>query len=318
MAKDFGFPVESVLLSSGLPGQLPEASDSFLLERNCWAFIHAISKKEFCCLYGLIAAERIPWVENPTLKPFFKDCLSLYELLNRVVSFSYTQNSASVFALIEEGDFIWFVNQDKPLLPKKESIQIELFNLSGMIQFVQACTGKDWRPDEIHLTITQTHEVKNASQLNPSRLFFSKPFLKIKIPRKLLFLPIADSVLANCDGAGDIHSIEPFPNIPVKQLILSISPYLESGNVSKPIIAKALNMSGRTLQRCLQQHSTCYSKIIDQVRYEKGKGLLINSDLSIIEISLMLGYKNASSYTRSFRRLSGLSPKEYRYYNAKK
>jgi len=70
VAKDFGFPVESVLLSSGLPGQLPEASDSFLLERNCWSFVHAISKKEFCCLYGLIAAERIPWVENPTLKPF--------------------------------------------------------------------------------------------------------------------------------------------------------------------------------------------------------------------------------------------------------
>ena len=147
-AKELGSPVESVMQSMGLPAQLPEEKELLLLETNCWKFVHSIAKKEYCSIYGLMAGETKPWTEIITIQPMFKDCLNLYELLKRLVVFAPKQSLTSRFALVEEGEFIWFVNLCPRLLPEKESIQIELFDILGMIQLVQACAGKNWRPED--------------------------------------------------------------------------------------------------------------------------------------------------------------------------
>jgi AraC-like DNA-binding protein len=88
----------------------------------------------------------------------------------------------------------------------------------------------------------------------------------------------------------------------------------EAGTVNKKTIAHALDISPRTIQRRLEQSSTSFSTIIDLVRFDKAQRLIKYSDLTMLEISLMLGHQNASSFTRSFRRLSGVSPKKFRLF----
>ncbi|MCJ7840597.1 response regulator [Lederbergia sp. NSJ-179] len=51
---------------------------------------------------------------------------------------------------------------------------------------------------------------------------------------------------------------------------------------------------------------------LKKVRIEKAKLLLKKTDLMIFEISLKVGYKNPKQFTRVFRELEGISPKEYR------
>ena len=313
-AKGIGSPVESILQSVRLPSQLPEEKELLLLEINCWKFVHSIAKKEYCSIYGLVAGETKPWTEIVTIQPLFKDCLNLYELLKRLVIFAPTQSLTSRFAVVEEAEFVWFVNLCLRLLPEKESIQIELFDVLGMIQLVQACAGNNWRPEEIHLTIKHDYEVEYASQLNPGCIFFSKPHAKFKIPRKLLSLPISETISNNCARGKDMDSVEPIPEIFVLQLASIVGSYIEAGTVNKKTIAHALDISPRTLQRRLEQNSTSFSTIIDLVRFDKAQRLIKYSDLTMLEISLMLGYQNASSFTRSFRRLSGVSPKEFRLF----
>jgi len=314
-AKDLGSPVESTLQLVGLPTQLPEENELLLLETNCWRFIHSIANKEACSTFGLIAADTKPWPEIVTVQPLFKDCLNLYELLKRLVIFAPTQSITSVFTLIEDGDYIWFVNLCPRLLPEKESIQVELFDVLGMIQLVQSCAGKTWRPEEIHLTIKHDYEVENASQLNPSRILFSKPHAKFKIPRKILSLPILSHIADKCIDATDIDLVESIPDLFPNQLVSIVSSYMGVANIDKNTIANALDISPRTLHRHLEYYSTSFSSIIDSARFDRAQQLLKISNLSLIEISLILGYKNASSFTRSFRRLSGVSPKEYRLFN---
>ena len=313
-AKELGSPVESVLQSVGLPTQLPEEKELLLLEINCWKFVHSVAKKEYCSIYGLVAGKTKPWTEIVTIQPLFKDCLNLYELLKRVVIIAPTQSLTSRYALVEEGDFIWFVNLCPRLLPEKESIQIELFDILGMIQLVQAGVGKNWRPEEIHLTIKYDYEVEHASQLNPSCILFSKPHAKVKIPRKLLSLPISETISNNCARGKDMDSVELIPETFVLQLTSIVGSYIEAGTVNKKLISNALDISPRTLQRRLAQNSISFSTIIDLVRFDKAQRLIKDSDLTMLEISLMLGYQNASSFTRSFRRLSGASPKEFRLF----
>ena len=313
-AQNIGSPVQGLLQSVGLPSQLPEEKELLLLEVNCWKFAHKVAQKEGCSIFGLVSGEAKPFSDIVTVQPLFKDCLNLYELLKRLVIFAPTQSLTARYSLVEEGEYVWFVNLCPRLLSEKESIQIELFDILGMMQLVQACAGKDWRPEEIHLTIKYDYDVENASQLNPSRVLFSKPHAKFKIPRKLLFLPISKAIADSCSSEIDMDSVEAIPDVFEDQLASIVSSYMDGGKVNKKVLANALDMSTRTLQRHLEQRSTSFSAIIDTVRYDKAQGLLKNADITILEISLMLGYQNASSFTRSFRRLSGVSPKEFRLF----
>ena len=49
-----------------------------------------------------------------------------------------------------------------------------------------------------------------------------------------------------------------------------------------------------------------------QIRMQKVKELLKNSDYKIIEICSMVGYDNPRSFSKAFKHYAGMTPKEYR------
>lgn len=49
-----------------------------------------------------------------------------------------------------------------------------------------------------------------------------------------------------------------------------------------------------------------------QYRINKSIDLLLQSDLSIINIAMQCGFDNLSYYIRTFKELTGLTPKQYR------
>ena len=55
-----------------------------------------------------------------------------------------------------------------------------------------------------------------------------------------------------------------------------------------------------------------FSKYLVQVRIENAEKLLINSDQSIYDISLEVGFNDYSYFSKAFKDAYGLSPKDYR------
>jgi AraC-like DNA-binding protein len=80
----------------------------------------------------------------------------------------------------------------------------------------------------------------------------------------------------------------------------------------------------RTLARFVYLTSDCFSRAFKrsfgipphryvlQQRIERGKRMLAGSALSIAEISLALGFSRTSSFSATFRKITGISPIEYR------
>jgi AraC-like DNA-binding protein len=87
---------------------------------------------------------------------------------------------------------------------------------------------------------------------------------------------------------------------------------LLSGLANADTVAKKLGYSRRTLQRRLQQESTSFIDILDQVRRQQAKQYLRDTSYRLTEISLLLGYKNLGSFTRSFKRWFGYEPSKAR------
>jgi AraC-like DNA-binding protein len=77
-------------------------------------------------------------------------------------------------------------------------------------------------------------------------------------------------------------------------------------------VASRLNVSSRTLQRMLSNENTSFKSVLQDTRHDLARNLLKQNDLSISEISFMLGYSDLGNFSRSFKRHSGTSPQEYR------
>lgn len=76
--------------------------------------------------------------------------------------------------------------------------------------------------------------------------------------------------------------------------------------------ALAFDMSESTFKRRLAESNMSYQHVVDHVRFSIAKNVLENKNLSIEDVSCILGFSSISSFSRSFKRWSGISPMKYR------
>lgn len=81
-------------------------------------------------------------------------------------------------------------------------------------------------------------------------------------------------------------------------------------------VARHLNVSNSTLTRRFRKElgHTPDEEIV-KVRIKLAKEFLRETGFSVVEISFRLGYANSSNFIRAFRKLTGMTPEEYRYRN---
>ncbi len=76
--------------------------------------------------------------------------------------------------------------------------------------------------------------------------------------------------------------------------------------------AKTLSHSPDYLSRIFRQETgVTFNHYVNNVRIEKAKKLILNTNLRLTDISHMIGYVDQSYFTKVFRRITGLSPSEY-------
>ena len=84
---------------------------------------------------------------------------------------------------------------------------------------------------------------------------------------------------------------------------------LPSGKVEEGFIARALNLSLRSLQRKLEERGVTFRKLLDDTRQQLAEQYLKDSTLSVSEIAYLLGFAEVSSFSRAFKRWTGRAPR---------
>lgn len=77
-------------------------------------------------------------------------------------------------------------------------------------------------------------------------------------------------------------------------------------------VAGLLRVSPRTLQRLFAAEGISYSDIVERCRCKTACESLESTRISIKDIAVSLGYRDASSFSRAFRRWTGAAPRAYR------
>jgi AraC-like DNA-binding protein len=87
---------------------------------------------------------------------------------------------------------------------------------------------------------------------------------------------------------------------------------LGSGKVSLDEVAEALKLPTRTLQRRLEEAGVPFRGLIDEVRKLQAQRCLLDTRMPLAELAATLGFADHASFTRAFKRWTGVSPVAYR------
>jgi len=91
-----------------------------------------------------------------------------------------------------------------------------------------------------------------------------------------------------------------------------IDALLNTGYPSIEDVARLLSFSPRTFQRLLKQQGVSYSDLVERCRCKSACEALEHTKTPVQDIAAKLGYADASSFARAFRRWTGAAPHVYR------
>jgi AraC-like DNA-binding protein len=129
----------------------------------------------------------------------------------------------------------------------------------------------------------------------------------------LLNVPLSDADPAlhrlmqqHLDNASRLHSNQ-LPSH-IQRLLRS---FLPSGRVTIDYIADFMRLSPRSLQRHLAEQGTSFQTLLDDTRQTMTLRYLEESDMTLMQLTEVLGYANQSAFSRAFQRWFGVSPRQW-------
>ena len=314
-AEQIGVPVETLLAEARLPHAIVYTGTETLVPLNhAFQFVYRLARKEGLGQLGFLVGSR---TEFQTLGAFGRlvlQSLTLHEALEKISQVIHLYNSAQ---------HIWIdslagrARVNTVYRPKSVSgWQFgEQYTLALLINCIRVATGPNWQPDEIHLE-PSLHDLMGGRNdvLNGIPVKMAQVSALV-FDRKLMSTPLLRNQLASA-GVREDHYQALIASAPATDLPTSISQLalmsFPDRHAQIGWIASAAGLSVRTLQRRLADHGLDYSALIDRVRFDHAQHLLRDPGRNLIDIAYDLGYTDASSLTRAFRRWTGTTPTTFR------
>jgi AraC-like DNA-binding protein len=217
----------------------------------------------------------------------------------------------------EEGSRISMVTLEivMPFAPVYKQ-QIEL-SLGIGLRFVRRLLGDKWSPNEVffeHLEDTSSAStqalfrcpVNYENELNG--FIFNSSFLDVERDqfdsqaRQILY----DYLCLQSRAVKKDFVIE------FREALINA---LRAGTFDIDTLSGSLGLSRRTLQRRLEDHGFHYSDLLEKTRMDLALRYLRTSRIPVTQVSDILGYTDVSSFSRSFKRFFGNSPRAWRIQN---
>jgi len=242
---------------------------------------------------------------------------SLVEAIDSMCNNFFIFQSKTHFGLHQEEDLFWLsyaISDNRvPIHQQNADMMIAIF-----VNFLRSVLGRSWSPVEIRFQHgkpeggpkyemvfgcpIQFGRRINAVGISPRDL--SAPMPKRDANMYKLLKGVIDHLAAQRKMQADFGFI-------VKQHILML---MGSETVTSRQVAQSMRLSEEQFVKLVRSKKLGFHDLVKETRFELAKHYLDQSDISLTEISLLLGYSELSAFSRAFRRLSGETPQQYRQF----
>lgn len=198
--------------------------------------------------------------------------------------------------------------------------QVVDFSLTGWLTIGRWLGGPDFKPDFVETSHPEAADYGPMREYLGCDIRFDCPEIRVSLPRRFL-----DQALMHGDTSLRpvleaevrrrmqlVHSRQQQLDPLLARIRQLVADRLMLGAPELQTVADAANESVRSLQRHLESRHTSYKQLLDEVRQEMAGQHLRDHHLSLVDVALMLGFSDQSTFQRAFKRWFGVSPGEYR------
>jgi AraC-like DNA-binding protein len=311
----YGIDADRVFIEVGLdPDALNDSNGRYPVTamRRLWQ-VAAERSGDPC--FGLTAAEQwhpttwhglgYAWLASATLEEGFR----------RLVRYSGIISTAARIALEETaGSFRLTVSADPSAGLEPPPVVIDAA-AANLIHMCRITSGPDFRPEAVELPHGGAGCRRRRQEFFNAPIHYDAPEIAIVVDasharRKL---PSANTELAHANERVIADYLAELRGTGIAMRVRArLIDDLPSGTVTEGPVADRLHMSRRTLQRRLRDEGTTYAEVFQGVRRELAERFIRERTLTLNEITYLLGFAEISSFSRSFKRWTGMAPSAYR------
>lgn len=302
-----GLPVDTMLSRAHLP-VLCDDADYFVPVTRVWSFFDAAAGSldpGLGCLVGKHVGDHNL---NPVLRERLESSPSLYRALCGLVEKVRSEASHLRLGITErQDDILIFTHypgmQDLPGYHQSQAYQLGVF-----FDLIRHFLGRHWSPEEVGIQAQQSTP-GIVDQFAGARIIVGQPRGYITVPRASLHKRFdQDKATHTSDAALPRNHNFDFEET-LRELLMA---YLCDGYPSAAQAAELMNISERTLARKLAKRGVTYGELVDEVRFTVASKLLRKPKAKISDVAMQVGFQDQSNFARMFRRIGGMSPREFR------
>lgn len=308
-----GLDADRIFREAGLdPSSLRNTVARYSIQQmqTLWQSAHANTGDDF----GVCAGKRWSPMTFHALGLAWLASASLGEALYRMTRYGKFVNDGVCYELSSEGLQYRFSIRAVDTLGERSPPSVDA-SIVALLKMIRMLLGENYSPIEV-----QCPHPPNAASLlleqqvrcpitfggDAVEVLFHRPDIE-----KVLLTGNTELSLAN-EQIVVQHLSDLAQSDLTTQVELEITKQMPSGQLKEDNIARALNLSRRSMQRHLADEGTSFAQLLETKRRRLAETYLRNGALAISEIAYLLGYSEQANFTRAFKRWFGESPTQFR------
>ena len=307
-----GLPAERLLDGQRIPIEIVEAG-GWVTKKQAYDFVRDVVQHTRCPEAVFAAYVDFQLDDLGPIAKAMRSCKTVKEALDTAIQLGSFAYQGSDFRLRIEGETSWLIYSEPNTISAGQPF-INDMTLMVYYHLISATTGQNWRPQRLrtkeslvnrHCQLALFEDCQTDFHPGHSALAFPTEFLSRRLPRQ--------NSATNFDATID-WLLSPDDNEPIAdafyRLIASRFPFRKLPTLDQ--LALLVDLSPATIKRLLASSGTTYSKLLDRIRFDAACKMLSISELTVREIAHELGYSGTNNFVRSFRRMTGTTPGQFR------
>ncbi len=184
-----------------------------------------------------------------------------------------------------------------------------------LLTVIRFYAGKNWTPDQLSTRSATAPSASTGGPFEGTQILSNQRSACVVVRKALLSSCLSSygkavkAELSNSDEG--LPSETPAASFG-ESLQRVLRAHLPAGRISLSAAAEITGLSSRSLQRRLAEEGVTFSQLLDLALLNIASTLLVKTKASSLEIAFKTGFEDASHFARTFKRLAGCSPQEYR------
>ena len=307
--RHIGAPVERHMRKQGLPTLCIDPNSIVPLNR-AWRFFDAVAKTEDIDIGWHVGRYMGDHNLNHKLLRKLECTQTLYLALKYLIRMISSEASDLQLGILERNEYIVFYTYYPGKREEAGYMISQAYQIEVYVNLIRHFTNRNWMPPEIGLesSFISPHLERHFPE---TRICTNQQMGYLTIPRPVLHLSARSNHLIT-DVTSE-KEISPRESDFLTSLRAIVPSYLPDGYLSEQTAARLMEISTRTLTRRLAECGLSYGKLLDEIRFKIAAELLHDPCIKTTEIARQIGIADQSNFTKMFRRISGLTPRQYRH-----